>query len=123
MHDEAERDRKRDNGEFRHRRIAEPPLVIHTQLPEDDGEEEEQQQKQAGPESLSGSRGGAGRDGNKDGEVGGGRIDETVLDGIAVGGTERRDAQEAWSLVTEEVGSALWLCKNKNIWPVNPFQP
>lgn len=91
LHDEAERDRKRGDGDFRHRRIEEPSLVIHTQLPED---EEQARQEQVGVVELTGN----GVDGGGTGEAGLGGATAVL------GGVRGADgAQEPWALVTEEV--------------------
>ncbi len=108
MHDESERDRKRGDGDFRNRRIAEPPLVIHTQLPEDEKREEE--------EGLQGS-------GLKNGIVGGGsgsdgadsddnnHLDESAGDrgnGTGLGGEDgAKEEREVWALAEEEVGTVV----------------
>lgn len=94
MHDEAERDRKRGDGDFRNRRIEEPSLTIRTQLPED---EERERQEQAKATEFAEST---------DGGVDGGGGGEAGLGGAsAVAGDD--GAQEAWALVSEEVGCHL----------------
>ncbi|CAM9243711.1 unnamed protein product [Ectocarpus sp. 4 AP-2014] len=103
LHDEAERDRKRDDGDFRHRRIEEPPLAIHTQLPEDKGKEDGGVPSHGGP-SPDSARGGGARDSEDgDGEGGEGngivtmRFDDNRVDGV----------DGAWELVAEEVAERV----------------
>lgn len=101
LHDEAEKDRKRDDGDFRHRRIEEPPLAIHTQLPEDKGKEDGGVPSHGGP-SPDSERGGGARD-SEDGDGGGGEGDGTItkrFDDNRVDGVDG-----AWELVAEEVGT------------------
>ncbi|CAM9145767.1 unnamed protein product [Ectocarpus sp. 8 AP-2014] len=103
LHDEAEKDRKRDDGDFRHRRIEEPPLKIHTQLPEDQGKEDGGVPSHGCPSPDSG-RGGGARD-SEDGDGGGGegngtitkRFDDNRVDGV----------DGAWELVAEEVAERV----------------
>ncbi|CAM9600817.1 unnamed protein product, partial [Ectocarpus sp. 12 AP-2014] len=76
LHDEAEKDRKRDDGDFRHRRIEEPPLAIHSQLPEDKGQEDVGVPAHGGPR-LDSERGGGARD-SEDEDGGGGEGNGTI---------------------------------------------
>lgn len=101
LHDEAERDRKRGDGDFRHRRIAEPSLRIH--FPKDPLDEEEST-------AFAGVDGGGINCANNIGKgqrLGEGMgVDEadageTDPDGDGVGGAD------AWSLVVKEVRMAL----------------
>ncbi|CAM9309198.1 unnamed protein product, partial [Ectocarpus fasciculatus] len=107
LHDEAEKDRKRDDGDFRHRRIEEPPLVIHTQLPEDEGKENGGVSSHGvpGPDSDgNGNKGGSARD-SEDEDGGGGQGNGTItkrFDNKSVAGVDG-----AWELVTEEVAERV----------------
>lgn len=105
LHDKAERDRKRGDGDFRHRRIAEPSLAIRIHFPEDPAEEEG-----AGTSSGMGGRGGTGAT-NVDDEK------KSWGDGIEVDGANAGEMEpdgdgdgevDAWSLVAEEVGMAVF---------------
>ncbi|CAM9252372.1 unnamed protein product [Ectocarpus sp. 12 AP-2014] len=103
LHDEAEKDRKRDDGDFRHRRIEEPPLAIHMQLLEDEGKEDGGSPSHGGPGPDSDSGGDA--IDSKDEDAGGGegngtiskRFDDDRVDGV----------DGAWELVAEEVAERV----------------
>eukprot|EP00903_Cladosiphon_okamuranus_P007797 g7546.t1 len=92
LHDEAERDRKRGDGDLRHSRIEEPSLTIHSLLPEDKERELQEEAKSIGP-----------ADGGVDGPSAG-------LDGSSAVAERARGAdgvQEAWALVTEELAERV----------------
>ncbi|CAN0277538.1 unnamed protein product, partial [Ectocarpus sp. 12 AP-2014] len=99
----AEKDRKRDDGDFRHRRIEEPPLAIHMQLLEDEGKEDGGSPSHGGPGPDSDSGGDA--IDSKDEDAGGGegngtitkRFDDDRVDGV----------DGAWELVAEEVAERV----------------
>jgi len=114
VHDESERDRKRGDGDFRNRRVAEPPLAIHIQLPEDEKREEEERLREsalksgvAGVDGGSHSDGAGSDDDHRFGESAGDRGDGGGLGGVGtregkLDGAE--GAREVWALVEEEVG-------------------
>lgn len=110
VHDEAERDRKRNDGDFRHRRIGEPSLTIHTQLPED--EERERQEEIKAMESACS-------------DVDGGKGGETELgepSGVDEGARDADRAQDAWALVTEEVRFRLKTSSSSPLGPASRTQ-
>ncbi|CAM9100725.1 unnamed protein product, partial [Hapterophycus canaliculatus] len=105
LHDGAERDRKRGDGDFRHRRIAEPPLAVRIHFPEDPTDREENETSSGGgaDTGVAGDGGsGAGEVDDGEGLDGGVKADgldasEGKPDGDGVGD------EYAWSLVAEEV--------------------
>lgn len=106
MHDEAERDRKRGDGDFRHHRIEEPSLAIHTRLPEDEGRARQEESRVVG---LTGN----GVDGGRGGEA-----EESSA--VAEGARGADGAQDAWALVAEEVGFRLKVVVAAD-WPDEPI--
>lgn len=103
VHDEAERDRKRGDGDFRNRRIEEPALAIHTLLPEEEERERQEEAKAVGSTE-------SGADGDDPGQGGASAAGEKA------DGPEK--AQEAWALVAEEVRlralGLLWGTRHKS---------
>ncbi|CAM9540792.1 unnamed protein product [Scytosiphon promiscuus] len=106
LHDEAERDRKRGDGEFRHRRIVEPSLAIQIDSPEDlvDAQGSGASSGDVGDLGVeSGSVGGAGNADHSQHET---EMDWTDASERGPGGNPVGDAY-AWSLAAEEVAERV----------------